>query len=76
MLIATNLKSLRKSNKLTLSELSKATDLSIASLCAYETEQYYPSVDSLLILADFYDISLDALIGRPTPNIIQKIGAK
>lgn len=55
---------LRISYGLTLTELSKYTNISIPSLSAYERGYYSPSLENLLKLADFFQVSLDRLVGR------------
>ena len=30
----------------------------------YETETHEPKIDSLIVLADFYNVSIDYIVGR------------
>ena len=64
MLFPTNLYKLRISKALTITELSLYTNISITSLSAYERGLYKPSLENLWKLADFFQISLDRLVGR------------
>lgn len=62
--LAKKLFSMRKEQNIPLSEVSRATGISQASLSAYEKGSYTPGIDNLCRLADFFDISLDELLGR------------
>jgi len=64
MKFANILYNLRISNALTMTELSKYTGISVASLSAYERAHSTPSLENLCKLADFFQISLDQLVGR------------
>lgn len=55
---------LRIQHSLTITKLSKLTSISIASLSAYEKGAYLPSLANLCILADFFNVSLDTMLGR------------
>lgn len=67
-----NLKSLRKKHKLTQNQLSQATGINEHTLFGYERELREPNIETLVKLADFYHVSVDELIGRPT-SIINKL---
>lgn len=60
----TNLKNLRKSFKLTQSALQKETGIDQSLLSKFENELRVPSVEALIILADFYKVSIDYLLCR------------
>lgn len=64
MEIGTKLKELRLTEKLTQEELSKKLNISRVNYTRYETNASRPDYETLLIIADFYDISLDELFGR------------
>ena len=49
---------------LSQSELSKRTGLSQQMISHWESNKSEPGIEKLVILADFYGISLDELIGR------------
>lgn len=55
---------LRIQHSLTITGLSRLTDISIASLSAYEKGAYMPNLENLCTLADFFEVSLDYLLGR------------
>ena len=54
----------RLRKNLTQIELSQALNISQATLSAYETGRFEPDIATLLRLADFFDVSIDNIIGR------------
>lgn len=64
MLLSHRLYTLRKKHNLTLQALHLKTNVSMASLSAYETGKYAPSIETLCKLANFYGVTLDYLLGR------------
>ena len=62
MLLPNKLYTLRKAKNISLEKLHMQTGISTASLSAYEKGKYAPSIESLCILARFYNISLDELL--------------
>ncbi len=63
MLLHHKLYSLRQERKLTLQAVHLQTGIALASLSSYERGLYAPSLENLLKLAKFYNISLDELLG-------------
>ena len=59
-----NLRKLRKQRKLTQVALQMQTGIEQALLSKYETGDRIPPTESLLILADFYNVSLDYILCR------------
>jgi len=59
-----NLRKLRKERGLTQINLQMKTGIEQALLSKYETGERLPPTDTLLILADFYGVSLDYILGR------------
>lgn len=49
---------------LSQSELAKQTGLSQAAISRWEDDLRIPNIENCLILAKFYNISIDELIGR------------
>ena len=64
MNIGKKLKELRKSFNLTQEELAKKLGLSRVNYTRYETDKVKPDYDTLIRLADFYDVSLDEIFNR------------
>lgn len=56
--------SLRKEHKLTQKELARELDLSEVGIQNYEGGRRKPAFDVLIALADYFDVSLDYLVGR------------
>lgn len=59
-----NLRKLRKERKLTQVELQMRTGIEQALLSKYETGERIPPTESLIILADFYNVSIDYILCR------------
>ena len=55
---------LRKLNGLTLQQLGISINSTKATISNLENGYKSPSVDMLIALADFFDVSLDYLVGR------------
>lgn len=60
------LKQLRRSKKLTQADMSACLGISLSSYQKYEREKgtVIPSLDVLIKIADFYNVSTDYLLGR------------
>lgn len=58
------LKELRTSNGLTQKQIAKNLGITYQSYQAYERKTAIPSLPILIKLAEFYDVSLDYLLGR------------
>lgn len=61
-----NLKVLRKKRNLTQIKLQMNTGIEQALLSKYETGARIPPTEALMILADFYNVSIDYLLCRTT----------
>ena len=59
-----NLRKLRKERKLTQVALQMKTGIEQALLSKYETGHRIPTTENLLILADFYGVSIDYILCR------------
>lgn len=55
---------LRKSRSLTQKQLATEVQLSELAIQHYESQRRKPAFDALIALADFFDVSLDYLVGR------------
>lgn len=64
-----NLKNLRKNRGLTQIQLQIATGIEQALLSKFERGERIPPTETLIILADFYGVSIDYLLARTNnPN--------
>ena len=68
MKLANNLKELRKQNKLTQLELTKILGLNKTTIANIESRGMQPSLPDLIKLADFFNVSIDILVGRVKNN--------
>ena len=65
------IKDLREDMDLRQSDLAKATGIDQRTISNYETGKTKPDSDALIKLADFFNVSIDYLVGRVpfnTPN--------
>ncbi len=58
------LKELRKGENLTQQQFADALNISRVNYTRYETDVSRPDYETLVAIADFYDITLDELFGR------------
>ena len=58
-----NLKDLRKEKNLTQKELAKALSITISTLSHWECDYQEPSFKDLTLLANFFEVSTDYLLG-------------
>ena len=61
---ALRMKELRKERKLKQQELADEFSVKLRTYQGYEYGESYPEVAKLLAIADFFDVSLDYLMGR------------
>lgn len=67
---AGRLKKIRLKMDLKQTEVAAAAGLSLRTYQRYEYGQRQPTADVLVALANFYDVSIDYLVGRTnTPNM-------
>lgn len=64
MQMQNNLRKLRKERKLTQIGLQMRTGIEQSLLSKYETGERIPPTDVLIILADFYNVSIDYILCR------------
>lgn len=64
MKFSENLKSLRKEYGVGQGVIAEALNTTIKTISHWETGYTEPSITQLIQLADFFDISLDELMGR------------
>ena len=61
---ATQLKAIRKNKGITQKQLAAAIGASERGIQQYELGERKPAFDVLIALADYFDVSLDYLVGR------------
>lgn len=66
------LKDLRNSKGLTMMQLAEAIDTTKATISNFENAQRNPSLEMLIKLADYFNVSIDFLIGRTNDPTFHK----
>ncbi|HHP8972438.1 TPA: helix-turn-helix domain-containing protein [Listeria monocytogenes] len=68
-ILGARIKYLRKRSNLTQGQLAKKMNLTQASISGYETGDRQPDNEILTRIADFFNVSIDYLLGRTSnPN--------
>lgn len=60
---AERLKELRNDKELSQTQLAKATGLSHTAIVYWETEQRVPNANAIIVLAKFFGVTTDYLLG-------------
>lgn len=63
-----NLRLLRQQAKLTVAETASALNMPYRTYQNYELGQREPNLETLVKIADFFDVSIDMLVGRNFPK--------
>ena len=63
-ILGQRLKDLRKQKKVGQKEVAELLGVSLRSYQFYESGEYDPSLPNLVILADYFQVSTDYLLGR------------
>lgn len=68
-----NLKNLRKQKRLTGAKLAHKLNISHSTLASWETGRHIPHLADIIRLADFFEVSIDELLGRDVEitNVIE-----
>lgn len=66
------IKDLREDNDLTQTDVAKILNCSQQTYSRYETGEIKINLESLIVLADFYSVSLDYISGRSNKKIGKK----
>jgi transcriptional regulator with XRE-family HTH domain len=61
--LAENIRAFRKERRLTQEQFSEALGVTVGSVYKWESGQMTPELDMLVNIADFFDTSMDALLG-------------
>lgn len=71
-LIGSQIRKLRKNHHLTQQQLAEHLHISPSSVGMWEQERRDPDTDMLLKIADFFDVTVDYLLGRETTTSTQQ----
>lgn len=63
--LGNKIKYLREKNNLSQKELAKILNIANSTLSQYESDARVPSDDIKILIADYFNVSLDYLLGRP-----------
>lgn len=62
--IAERLRALRKERQLRQSDIAKLLGIGVRTYQYYEGDDHRPDYEMLIVLADFFEVSTDYLLGR------------
>ena len=65
------LKQIRKSRNVTQNQVSAMLEISTRNYQSFEYGECKPSFDTLIALAEYFDVSLDYLVGRIDENKVE-----
>ena len=63
---------LRKQDKLTQEEAARRMGITRSALAMYETGKREPDFETMELIADFYNVNMDTLYGRPISDLKRK----
>ena len=63
------LEELRKDRKMTRKELSEVIYVTTGTISNYENDRYLPDIEKLIMLADYFNVTIDYLLGRASYNL-------
>lgn len=72
MTFGSRLKKLRQNYNMTQQDLATAIRLSKANVSKYESDQIQPSMETIVIISELFNVSIDYLLGKPTIISIAK----
>lgn len=68
---------LRQDKRLTQKELAKELHVSVGTISNYEKSAYFPDIEKLINLADFFGVTTDYLLGRSvydfSPDVLSEV---
>ena len=70
-----NFKSMRKQRGLTQEQIAETLGVSCQAVSKWETNSSYPDISLLPIIADYFGVSVDYLIGHDTSKQVEEINA-
>ncbi len=63
------LEELRKDGKMTQKELADVIYVTTGTISNYEIDRYLPDIEKLIMLADYFHVTIDYLLGRTAYNV-------
>lgn len=74
MTIGENIRKIRKSKGLSITQLSEKTGYAIQHISAIEHNKYSPRLVTAIDFADVFEVSLDELVGRDFKDYKKPVG--
>ena len=71
-ILATRLKELREDRRIYQREMAELLGLSMRGYQGYETDQSEPKLATVVAIADYFDVSIDYLVGRTDVPAMRK----
>ena len=68
MMLAENIRTFRKERSLTQEQLAEAVGVTVGTVSKWENGNCTPDISMIMELADFFEISMDVLVGYDTPT--------
>ncbi|MDO4756480.1 MAG: helix-turn-helix transcriptional regulator, partial [Parabacteroides sp.] len=65
---AMNLKKIRKSKKISQKTVANQLGYGYTAVANYESGRNEPSIDDLIKIAEYFEVSMDYLVGRELPE--------
>lgn len=69
-MFAQQLRNLRRKNNMTQTQLAEKLKVSSGTIAMWETEKRQPDLDTIKNIAEFFDVSIDSLLGKNIDNNI------
>lgn len=66
------LKSLRESYELSQAKFAREIDFSQSAISGWENETREPGIEALVRISNYFNVSVDYLVGKPTTNQVIK----
>ena len=67
-----NIRKLRKSRDLTMKQFGEMMGVSESAISLYENNKAQPDINMMYKMADYFDVSIDFLLGRKTDESKEK----
>ena len=75
-MFAERLREIREQKDYTRTEIAKVLNVTTTTIGNYELGNREPGIRELILLADFFDVSMDYLIGRADISVKRQMGKK
>lgn len=75
-MLSNKIKALRKEHNMTQSDLAQKLNVAQGAVAMWETDKRTPDVDMLKKIADYFNVSVDYLIGNKNESSIEELSSK